>query len=81
MEWDTEALTDDAVVSDYLKELRARVGMSQMELATRIGESQSFVSKYENAQRRLTAAEFVRVVRALGMSIPEAASELDEKLP
>lgn len=46
---------------------RERQGMTQSELATRLGKPQSFVSKYENGERRLDVVEFVSVCDALGI--------------
>ncbi len=40
--------------------------MSQAELGRRIGQRQTFVSKFEVGERRLDAAEFVTVARAIG---------------
>ena len=47
----------------FIEELRAardRVGMSQKELAERIGEDQTFVSKCERGVRRLDVVELKR---------------------
>ncbi|NEY12153.1 XRE family transcriptional regulator [Bifidobacterium pseudocatenulatum] len=70
----------DVAVSSYLKQLRLSRGLSQNALAERLGESQSFISKYENAQRKLTIIEFVHVVRALDAVPSEVISEMDERI-
>jgi transcriptional regulator with XRE-family HTH domain len=44
---------------------RGAAGLSQLELAMRLGRPQSFVSKYERGERRLDLVEFLEVVRAL----------------
>ena len=49
-----------------LTESREQAGLSQTELARRLGKPQSFVSKYEGGERRLDLVEFVRVAHALG---------------
>src|SRR5215203_3019267 len=49
-----------------LVQARKDAGITQQELATRIGQRQTFVSKFELGERRLDAAEFVRVGRAIG---------------
>ena len=36
-----------------LREIRERAGLTQDELAARLGESQSYISKYERGERRL----------------------------
>lgn len=70
----------DVAVSSYLKQLRLSRGLSQNALAERLGESQSFISKYENAQRKLTIIEFVHIVRALDAVPSEVISEMDERI-
>ena len=50
-----------------LAEARRAVGLSQYDLADRLGVSQDFISKYEGGRRRLDVIEFLRVVRAMGV--------------
>lgn len=45
---------------------RRAAGLTQRTLAERLGRPQSFVSKFEHAERRLDVVEFLQVVRALG---------------
>ena len=40
--------------------------MSQQEVADELGEHQSFVSKYENGERRLDAIELAKIATVLG---------------
>lgn len=49
-----------------LKEARKAAGMSQQEVADELGEHQSFVSKYENGERRLDAIELAKIATVLG---------------
>jgi transcriptional regulator with XRE-family HTH domain len=51
-------------------ELRKHHGLSQAEVAKRLNKHQSFVSKYESGERRLSVIEFIDVVRALGADPP-----------
>ncbi|WP_439852522.1 helix-turn-helix domain-containing protein [Pseudomonas syringae] len=51
---------------DLLLEARNAAGMTQKELAAKLGRPQSFVSKTENAERRLDVIEFMDVCRGLG---------------
>ena len=48
-----------------LLEARVKAGLTQKELATKLGRPQSFVSKTENAERRLDVIEFIDVCRGL----------------
>ena len=47
---------------------RRDAGLTQIELANRIGKPQSFVSKYESGERRLDVVEFIDVCSALKTS-------------
>jgi transcriptional regulator with XRE-family HTH domain len=49
-----------------LADTRVEAGLSQHELAVRLGRPQSYVSKYESGERRLDVIEFIEVVEALG---------------
>ena len=40
-------------VTRLLRETREAAGLTQVELAEKLGQSQSFVSKYERGERRL----------------------------
>jgi len=73
----------DAYVSvvEYLIALRKRQGVSQVELARRLGRPQPFVSFVENRERRLDLVEFCAYVRALGADPEEAAIEVIRALP
>lgn len=49
-----------------LSAARHAAGLSQRALAQRLKRSDSFVSKYEAGERRLTVLEFLEVCAALG---------------
>jgi transcriptional regulator with XRE-family HTH domain len=50
-----------------LKTARKRVGVSQVELASRLGNTQTFVSKCERGERRIDVVELVEFAEALGV--------------
>jgi transcriptional regulator with XRE-family HTH domain len=52
-------------------EVRRSKGLTQRQVAERLGKPRSFVSKIENRERRLDIVEFVALARALGVE-PEA---------
>ncbi len=60
--------------SDYqlllavLKAARKRAGVSQVDLASRLGNTQTFVSKCERGERRIDAVELVEFAEALGIA-------------
>ncbi len=49
-----------------LVEARKKAGITQTQLAVRLGRPQSFVAKYEGRERRLDVAEFVGIARTIG---------------
>ncbi|WP_163512157.1 helix-turn-helix domain-containing protein [Fodinicola acaciae] len=52
-----------------LRDLRREAGLTQVEVAERLEEPQSFVSKYESGERRLDVVELRHVSVALGVSL------------
>ena len=50
---------------------RKAAGLTQAELAAKLGRPQSYVSKYERGERRLDVIEFLEVTKAVGAE-PEA---------
>jgi transcriptional regulator with XRE-family HTH domain len=50
---------------DLLIRARKEADLTQMEVASRLRRPQSFVSKYENGERRLDVVEFLEVSRAI----------------
>jgi transcriptional regulator with XRE-family HTH domain len=45
---------------------RDRAGLTQQQLAKRLGRPQSFVAKYEGGERRLDIVEFLAISRTIG---------------
>ena len=58
-----------------LKTLRVEKGLTQADLAKRLGLPQSYVSKYEIGERRLDFVETVLVCDALGIGIEKFATK------
>jgi len=56
--------------------VRQQAGISQYELARRLGEDQPWVSKYEHSRRKLDVIEFLRVMDALGADPAEFVRRL-----
>ena len=61
-----------------LTQARISRGLTQMEVASRLNRPQSFVSKYENGERRLDIFEFLRVCATLSIGSAEVISSLEE---
>ncbi len=63
-----------------LRGARKQAGVTQEELAARLGETQSFVSKCERGERRLDLVEVWAFCEELGVSFPRFARMLDREL-
>lgn len=53
---------------DMLKAARVEHGLSQRELAKRLGKPVSFVNKIELIERRVDIIEFIQICRALNIT-------------
>jgi transcriptional regulator with XRE-family HTH domain len=56
--------------------LRVKAGMTQRDLARKLGRERSFVSRIELGERRIDIVEFYWVVQALGKEAARAAADL-----
>ncbi len=55
-----------AALCELLIEARDQAGLTQQQLARRLGKHQSFVAKYEGGERRIDVLEFLTISRAIG---------------
>ncbi|NIH84593.1 helix-turn-helix domain-containing protein [Amycolatopsis granulosa] len=60
-----------------LRELRQEAGLTQVQVAERLGVPQSFVSKYETGERRLDVVELRHISAALNVKFTDLLSQLD----
>ncbi len=60
-----------------LVEARQSKGLTQTEIAARLGKPQSFVSKYESGERRLDVVEFLEVCQALSIEHNSILNKID----
>lgn len=61
-----------------LRESRVRAGVTQVELASRLDATQTFVSKCERGERRLDVIELGQWCAAIGISLCEFVTQLEE---
>ena len=62
-----------------LRQLRLDAGLTQVEVARRLGEPQSFVSKYESGERRLDIIELMYVAEAIGSELRVITEFVDKR--
>jgi transcriptional regulator with XRE-family HTH domain len=62
-----------------ITEARKSAGLTQVELAARLKQHQSYVSKYESGVRRLDVVEYMQVAKAVGFDPAELITKLDER--
>lgn len=67
-------------LTTLLREMRVAAGLTQTELATRLGKDQTFISKYESGERRLDVLELREICRAIGVSLEEFVKRLEKVL-
>lgn len=63
---------------DALAVARRSAGISQVELAKKLGKRQQFVSKFESGERRLDVIELIDIGRALHLDIPALIQKIGE---
>lgn len=68
-------------IIDRLVELRDEVGISQRELAERLGLPRSYVSKAENYERGLDLVQMVDWLRALGVDERKVIGSVVQEMP
>jgi transcriptional regulator with XRE-family HTH domain len=63
-----------------LRELRQEAGLTQVQVAERLGVPQSFVSKYESGERRLDVVELNHVAVALDSALIGVIMRFNDRL-
>jgi transcriptional regulator with XRE-family HTH domain len=61
--------TKQKALLSLLREVRRDAGLSQEDLASKLGVPQSVVSKFESGERRLDLLELQEVCAAIGISV------------
>ena len=63
-----------------LRQVRLGAGLRQSDLAAKLGQPQSFVSKYESGERRLDLLELRQICRAVGISLADFVERFERAL-
>lgn len=64
-----------------LRQIRLDAKLRQVDLADRLGQPQSFVSKYESGERRLDILELRSLCKAVGTTLEQFVAKLEQRLP
>lgn len=70
-----------AELADAMIALRKARGLTQVELAERLGKPQQFVSLIERGQRRIDVVEFFVIARALDADPVAAYAQAVQRFP
>jgi transcriptional regulator with XRE-family HTH domain len=68
--------TDHKRLIALLVAAREKAGLTQQQLADRLGKPQSFVAKYEGGERRIDVIEFLAISQALEFDPARAVREM-----
>lgn len=68
------------VLLRLFREAREAAGMTQVQLAERLGQTQSFVSKIERGERRLDVLQLRSILAEFGVSLPQFVERLEAAL-
>jgi transcriptional regulator with XRE-family HTH domain len=62
-----------------LRDARQTAGLRQADVAARLGQPQSYVSKYESGERRLDIIELQATLDVLGVSLADFSRRLEQE--
>ncbi len=65
---------------ECLREARLEAGLTQAQLAARLGVDQSYVSKYERAERRLDVVEVRALCHEFDLSLVDFVARFERQL-
>lgn len=65
---------------ELLTQKRKDLGLTQLDIANFLNKPQSFVSKYENGERKIDVVDFIEICKAMNLSATEILSDYLKKL-
>ena len=72
--------TESEKLTALLRSVRSDAGLTQAEVADRLEQPQSFVSKYESGERRLDLIELRQICKALGISLADFVRRFEKEI-
>jgi transcriptional regulator with XRE-family HTH domain len=69
-----------AVFLQHFRKTRRRSGLTQIQLASKTGETQSFISKCERGERRIDIVELRAFCRAFGLSLKQFVTSFEREV-
>ena len=76
----SKILSQRKILRALLKQLRTNAQLTQTDLARKLKQPQSFVSKYESGERRLDLIELRNICKALGIPLLSFVKRFDESI-
>lgn len=67
-------------LQDILRQVRVEAGLKQIDLAKRLKQPQSFVSKFESGERRLDLIELRQICKAVGITLEELVRRFENSI-
>lgn len=72
--------SDQERLQALLRQIRHEAGLRQIDLAQLLGQSQSFVSKYESGERRLDLIELRQICIAVGITLASFVQRFEDSI-
>jgi len=69
-----------SAVTDLLKELRKEAGITQVQMAEMLEQTQSLFSKYERGEIRLDVIQLRTIALKIGLTLTEFSAQLEKRL-
>lgn len=71
---------DYAIFLQCLRQARKRAGLTQEQLAEKIGTTQSVVSKFERGERRIDIVELRVICKAIGIRLQQFVIDMESAI-
>jgi len=68
------------VLCELLRDKRQASGVTQVELAEKLSETQSQISKWERGERRIDLVQLRTFCQVIGVSLSEFVAEFDKRV-